>query len=60
MVFEDDRGVGDSVGFGGQKARGGVVGLLLLGRWSGRGAGGFVEGAGGFFVGVVLGGEGAI
>ena len=37
MVFEDDGGgaVGYGVGFGGEKAGGCVVGLLLLGwRWS--------------------------
>ena len=57
VVLEDDRGVGDGVGFGGQKTRGGVVGFLLFRRWTGGGTGGFVEGGGCSFVRVVLGGE---
>lgn len=41
VVFEDDGGVGDGVGFRGEGAGGGVVGLLFLGFVDGVGIGVF-------------------
>lgn len=59
VVFEDDGGVGDGVGFGGEEAGGSVVGLLLFDSCFSGDFGGIDGVGGGSFVGVVLRGEGA-